>query len=78
VRTALARLKHPYLVWFKNFLHALRGGSNLIAMSGRDPVTGERWQYVEGEDAADIPGVVTLEEPPDDPADPFSRRARER
>jgi hypothetical protein len=43
-------------------------------MSGKDPVTGERWQYLEGEDAPDIPGVVTLEEPPDDPTDPLSRR----
>jgi len=48
---------------------------NQIAMSGRDPKTGIRWHYVEGEDAPDIPGVVTLKEPPDDLADPFSRQA---
>jgi hypothetical protein len=43
-------------------------------MSGRDPVTGERWQFVDGEEAQDIPGVVTLDEPPEDASDPFGRR----
>jgi hypothetical protein len=61
------------LSWLAWPIRAWRGESQ-IAMSGRDPVTGERWQYVEGEDAQDIPGVVTLKEPPDDPTDPFSHR----
>jgi len=65
----MRRLLH----WLAGFVRAWRGESRL-AMSGRDPVTGERWQLVDGEDAQDIPGVVTLKEPPDDPTDPFSRR----
>jgi hypothetical protein len=61
------------LQWLAEYFRCWRGESQ-IAISGRDPVTGERWQYVEGEDALDTPGVVTLKEPPDDLADPFSRR----
>jgi hypothetical protein len=61
------------LHWLSGFVRAWRG-QNRMEMSGRDPVTGERWQFVDGEEAHEIPGVVTLDEPPDDLADPFGRR----
>jgi predicted DNA-binding transcriptional regulator AlpA len=53
------------LHWLSGFVRAWRGESKM-AMSGQDPVTDERWQFVDGEEAHDIPGVVTLDEPPQD------------
>jgi hypothetical protein len=40
-----------FFAWCKSFpRHVFLGGESQLAVSGRDPVTGERWHYEQGED----------------------------
>jgi hypothetical protein len=45
--------------WLQGFWRYGIKGQNQLAMSGIDPVTGERWHYEEGEDG---PGELTERE----------------